>query len=427
MRRKYKIIVSSYIAAGLAVLGIGIWRGSTQLSAYRLAAQYSAGRAFGETVGAVEGLSTALEKSIYASDRGMCAKICAQIYARALAAETAMSALPFSTQELEQISGFLNLTGDYAYTLSLQAAESGFTEEQIETLGQMSERASEFSDCLRQLQSDVNSGIVIMDSRERDRRNVGMDKEPEKLSSGLLGYEEKFRPVDEPVYDGQYGKNPGNSAGAELSMEEILKMAAEYTGRDSSSFKKEYDYAGTDGRSCYSSGDIMLCLSPDGVDSFSGSRLVKEIRIDRDEALRRAEEFLKKQGYKGFELTDSRMYGALCAMRFAGTEAGALCRDNCLSLSVAMDDGSIYSFNRMGYSPGETDVQWNVDEKTAAEKIPAGLACAGSRRVIRKSPGGRNVPCWEFSCVSKRGEGVKIYVEAEKGRQYDIVMEDSPV
>ena len=47
----------------------------------------------------------------------MCGKVCAEICADARMAETAMSALPFSTVELEQIRGFLGVTGDYAYTL----------------------------------------------------------------------------------------------------------------------------------------------------------------------------------------------------------------------------------------------------------------------------------------------------------------------
>lgn len=424
MRRKTKVILFSYAAAALTVFGVFLYQGHKNLSAYRLAAKYTSGMAFEETVGAVDGLSTALEKSIYASDSGMCSKICTQIYARALAAETAMSALPFSTQEMEQVSAFLNMAGDYAYTLNFQASQEGFSEEQKETLYEMSKTAAEFAEFLSLARSAVYEGSLIIDSREEKIQNVFGEDETEKLSQRLLQYESEFRPMGELVYDGRYGKEPEKSAGGTLTQEEILSLAAEYVETEPSNLRKEYDYEGTEGRSCYSVGDVMICVSPAGVESFSGSRLVGEMRISAEEAEKKAAEFLQKHGFENMELAERKLNGAVMNLSYSKKENGAVCLDNCLRVSVAMDDGSIYSFDSCDYSGGDSEAEWKIDEKTAAGKLPDSLKCAESRKVIRKSPGGKDMACWEFSCVNDKGRGVKIYVDAEEGEQFDIVMED---
>ena len=128
MNKKTLTVAATYTAAVVIALAVCTFVFSGSLKKYRLAVDFSSQQAFEETVGAVSNLSTALEKTGYATDRDMCARLCAEIYADALSAEAALSTLPFSTQELEQISGYLNQTGDYAYTVCATVAEDGFSE-----------------------------------------------------------------------------------------------------------------------------------------------------------------------------------------------------------------------------------------------------------------------------------------------------------
>ena len=211
-KKKTAILAASYLTAALLALGFWAWTGHSRLADYRLAAKYSSGRAFDETVRSVEALSQALAKSVYAADAGMCGRICSEAYANALAAETALSTLPFSTQELEQISAFLNVAGDYAYTLGYESAREGFSQEQLENLTELSASAAEFSDLLRQLQAGVGEGSVVMDSREVRLNNVdGQPEGTELLSARLAAYEQSFRAPAELKYDGLYGKEEQTS------------------------------------------------------------------------------------------------------------------------------------------------------------------------------------------------------------------------
>lgn len=423
MRKKYKIILGTYILVGVAVSGLYIWQEHKNLADYRLAANYSSAMAFEETVAAARGLSDALEKSVYTVGGSMSGKVCSEIYANALAAEAALSTLPFSTLELEQISAFLNRAGDYAYTINFGAIEDGFTDQQRESFSEMSEIASDFADYLDELRSGVNSGLVIMDSREIDHRNVLADDGTEKLSERLYSYENEFTPMAELIYDGKLGKEQDNSVNGDLSQEEMIELVSKYAGVKIEELQKEYDYEGTQGRSCYSAGDMSICVSPAGVESMQNRRLVGEIKISAEQAEAVAADFLKKQGFENMELADKEINGAVCNMRFCKVENDALCLNNEIKISVAMDNGAVYGFNALSYSSGDTDAEWKISEEEASKSIPQSLKVAESRKVIKKSPAGRDFACYEFSCADSRGMGVKIYVDAASGKQCDIIFE----
>ena len=234
MRRKGKIILSAYALAAAAVLTGLSWTGQAGLNNYRATARYSAGQAFEETVRAVEALSESLAKSRYAGDGSMCSRVCCEACANAGAAESAMASLPFDTQELEQLSAFLNVAGDYAYTLCAQAAEQGFTETQREELNRLSGQAADFAQRLR---------------------NVG--EEPgEALSARLLGFEKDFEPGEPLRYDGRYGCEKRQKLGY-LTEEEMLQTAADFAGRPPEELSLLYRYEGIDGQRCYRTGDLF--------------------------------------------------------------------------------------------------------------------------------------------------------------------------
>ncbi len=419
MKKKGKILLGVYLCAALAALSFWAWTGHRGLADYRLAAEYSSGRAFEETLRSVKALSGALDKSVYAAGGSMCERLCSEAYANALAAETALATLPFSTEELEQLSGFLNVAGDYAYTLAYEAAEEGFTEEQLKNLTDMAETASGFAGLLEQLQGGLGDGSVVMDSREVRLDNVdGQAEGTEMLSARLLAYEESFQPLAELHYDGLYGAEKKETRWT-YTQDEMKRLAAEYAGVQPEELELRYEYEGDEGRVCYAAGDTLLCVSPAGVESMAQSRLVGDDLISDDEALEAAERFLTERGFEGLELLDSRISGAVALFRFAGTEGDAVCLDDWLSVAIALDDGSVYSFNASEYDPTPTGAEWTLTAEEAAEKLPKGLKLLESRKVLLRSAGEQDLPCYELRCAGGERQ-VLLYVDAADGRQRRI-------
>ena len=89
-------------------------------------------------------------------------------------------------------------------------------------------------------------------------------------------------------------------------------------------------------------------------------------------------------------------------------------------VSVALDDGSIYAYNAVNYNSQPAQVSWNTDEDTARQQLPENVSCEGSRKVILRSAGEQDLPCYEFSCLDDQDRSLRIYVNADTGKQCRI-------
>ena len=422
MNRRTKIRLIAYALAGLTALGGWAAAQGAGLAWHRTETQHISARAFEETVRAVDALSDALSKSVYATDGGMCARVCGEAYAEASAAGGAMLALPFATQELEALAAFLNVAGDYAISLCTTAAAQGFTEEELSHLTELSVSAADFAQALRQMQSDVNAGEVRFDEREVRLANVDADTR-QLLSARLLDTQEKLETPAPFAYDGRFGYEKKARSGY-LTEDEMLRAAADFAGAAPEALTALYDYEGVEGRRCYRYEDLFLCVSRRGVESMAQSRLVEEAKLSEHDARAIAEDFLNKQGYEGLSPVGEENSGTVLRLRYCATQDGVDCPDNALSVAVALDDGSIYSFNAEDYASERADVRWTLDEESAAAALPASLERIETKKLICKSEGRRDMACYAFFCQDAEGRAVTVYVDAESGRQRRIELSE---
>lgn len=417
MSKKMKQILGIYVVAALVTLSLLCAVGYAHLTQLRRTAAYAARSSFETTVKSVDAMGAALQKTLYATDGGLCGSLCGEVFASASAAEASLSVLPFDTQELEQLSGFLNRAGDYAYSLAAQAGEEGFTREQQQQLAEFAAQAGDFAALLRELQTEINNGLLTVDSRERRLENVGMAEE-KLLSAALLDYRLGFDGGD-LHYDGKYTAREQQPAG-DMSPEQAKELAARAAGVEPRELKEEYDYAGTDGRRCYSAGELILCVSSRGLESMAQSRLVSESSISLEQARQAAVEFLSQLELEELALAGYTDSGTVAGFDFVQIQDGALRLGSGVKVSVALDDGSIYAYNAVNYSPQPAQVSWNTGEDAARRRLPENVSCEGSRKVILRSAGEQDLPCYEFSCLDGQGRSLKIYVNADTGKQCRI-------
>lgn len=417
MSKKAKFITGTYVVAALVTLSLLSAISYSRLAQYRRVAAYGARSSFETTVRSVDKMGAALQKILYATDSGLRGSICGEIYAHAEAAETALAAMPFATQEMENLSAFLNRAGDYAYSLSAHTDDEGFGEEQQAQLAELAAQAEDFSALLREVQTDLNNGLVLMDSREQRLRNVGAE-DGEKVSASLLNYEAGLEPGT-LEYDGQYTDKEDKPAG-QYSEEELRELAASAAGVEARELKEEYDYTGPDGRRCYSAGEMLICVSSRGLESIGQSRLVSGANIGLEEARRVATDFLSKLSLEDMALVSYSDSGTIASFDFAQVQDEAFRLDSGVRVSVALDDGSIYAYNGEKYEQEPAQVNWNASEDQAREKLPQNVSSENVRKVIIRSAGGRDLPCYEFTCLSDEGRALKIYVNADTGKQCRI-------
>ena len=416
-KRKRKILAATYLTALLTALALLAMVSYSHLQIYRRQAGYDAARAFRQTVDAVDTLSASLEKSLYATDGGMCGKICAEICADARAAETALAALPFSTLEHEQVKAFLGQCGDYAFTLCREAAAQGFTDGQRKTMAALSDKAGELAETLYAMRDELSAGELTMDSREK--RLVNMERQGTLLSTAMGEAAGSFSA--EPLrYDGVYSEQdkPFNEPADETKTRAV---AAAFFGVAPEELELVGYYA--DG-SCnsYLSGTQTACVTAKGLIRLTDSRLVDAPTLTVFEGKERAGEWLETLGYEGLALCSSEQRGPLLLCRYAPVTDGVRALDRSLYLTVALDDGSLYALNAVELERRETSYDWPITEADARAAVPEGLTLWQLGKVSVESPGGRGTPCYELVCFNRQGETVTVYVNAETGRQQEILV-----
>ena len=418
MSKKAQRLLIVYALAALGALGALSFAAEKRLVYYRREADIGASRAFEEAVDAARSLSLSLGKLAYVTDDALGRSLCARAAADAGRAEAAISVLPFSTQELEQTQGWLNRAGDYAMSLVSKAGEA-LDETERGHLRELEKGAADFAELLTQLQGALHDGSVALDRREKPLRNTGADETP-KLSARLLDYEAGLDAPTAFVYEGRYSPRESPAPGT-LSPEQGRALAARALGVEERELLEEAAAEGPDGRRSYSARGALVGVSSRGLEFLAQPRLIGEAVISLEQARTKAAAFLGRMGWEALSLCAEGEDGPVARFSFAPTRDGAPCIDDALQVAVALDDGSVCALDATKLrEPDREALDWSVGEETARATLPPGLEAEAVRRVVRRSPGGRSLACWELRCTGEQGEELRFYVDAADGRQLDI-------
>lgn len=378
IKPKTFVLIISYICAAVLALGGYSLAAYVNGTAYSNTAKNGYSHAFGEVVSAVNDLDATLKKASLSTGTAMTETVCARAYGDCLAAQMTMAAQ------------------------------------------------------LTELQSDVESGAVIMDDPENAVRGRSAEyKNAAKLSAVMLGYEKDAGADTKLEYDGQYGAAAVTIKQGDLIDETTAKKkAAKFLGLEEERLKLKAVSQGSD---IYFYYDVLLpdteaelVLTGDGrAKSFSSSRIVYTEGMGIDEARDAAAKFLAYRGYGNMTAVSSKKSGGIAAFEFAAVQNGAKCLMDTVKIAIACDNGGLYSFDASGYlsyNKARTRPTRLISAAAAEKALPGSVSAGEGALAVILSPGGSEKWCWEFACTDKNGGGSLIYVDALTGNQREIVL-----
>ena len=215
MKKKYAVLTISFLSAAMAVLGVVAWNGYSRAEKYELYLKNESAHAFDELATAIGEMDTALQKSLYTTTPAMTGAVCTELFGKAMTAQMSLGSLPVSSQELEQISGFISRVGDYAYALSRAAAGGeDCSAEQRENLSRLAETSGVLAQNIKSLQTDMLDGVLDMDSLAKARSAFGFSGTAQELPTvgeSLRLIEQEFPEVPSLIYDGPFSEHLSNS------------------------------------------------------------------------------------------------------------------------------------------------------------------------------------------------------------------------
>ena len=440
-KRRVRVLAASFTAAAFAVsVGFGV-QGHIRAEDYRRQLDNGYRQAFTELTTAAGELDAALEKVTYATTPALFASLCAQAYAKALAAQTALGELPYGNVELEQTAAFFAKAGDYAMAMARGANGEGVcTDENRETLRGLAAAAGELSATLQALQLQLDGGALHPeDVAAVEARLAAAAEDGGQITGGsaFQTVEADFPQVPTLIYDGPFsehlsGRTPQMLEGLpQVTEEEARRAAAAFAGLRAEVFTRTSDGAGNLPAWGFSAladgGELYVEITKQGgqVLQMLSSRPVGEAALSRKEGVEQAAAFLEEHGYRDMAPSYFLEGDGILTVHFAPVLDGVYCYPDLVKVGVALDNGDVVSFEAHGYlmnhgarEPAAPAV--SADE--AAERVDSSLTVLSRQLALIPTGGEYEVLCHEFKCQNADGGHVLVYVNAATGQQERILL-----
>lgn len=440
-KRRVRVLAVSFTAAAFAVsVGFGV-QGYARAEDYRRQLDNGYRQAFTELTTAAGELDAALEKVTYATTPSLFASLCAQAYAKALAAQSALGELPYGNVELEQTAAFFAKAGDYAMAMARGAGAEGVcTDENRETLRGLAAAAGELSATLQALQPQLDGGALHPEDVAAVEARLAAaqeDGEPVTSGSAFQTVEADFPQVPTLIYDGPFsehlsGRTPQMLEGLpQVTEEEARRAAAAFAGLRAEVFTPTSDGAGNLPAWGFSAladgGELYVEITKQGgqVLQMLSSRPVGEAALSRKEGVEQAAAFLEEHGYRDMAPSYFLEGDGILTVHFAPVLDGVYCYPDLVKVGVALDNGDVVSFEAHGYlmnhgarEPAAPAV--SADE--AAERVDTSLTVLSRQLALIPTGGEYEVLCHEFKCQNADGGHVLVYVNAATGQQERILL-----
>lgn len=439
MRRRPTIRVITFLSAALIVAGVLAFTGLRKAQSLELYARANTEHAFDELVTSISELSNALEKSLYISDPALESALCTQIFGRAMTAQMAMGVLPYSSQELEQTASFIAKVGDYACVLARTVGSNGgYSDEELENLGRLSETASVMALNLRDMQARIMAGALTMDEVYGASSRVENGAEQAPLAgTAFESIEQEFPELPALIYDGPFSESLSNpkplylEGREQVGQEEALKAAAAFLGAEEKYVEAQGEYGGD--VPCWvcsaymNGGEYTVYVTKQGGEICSAvcSRIAGEPNYTVKQGLELVRDLVDGWDLEDLQESYHVVEDDVLLVNFEHTEDGVICYPDLIKVSVALDTGTLMGYDAQGYISAHTErdiPEATVSREDAQASIARTLDVTGHNMAIIPSDGGEERFCHEFVCQTEAGERYILYVNAQTGEEEKILI-----
>ena len=410
-------------------------------SAMKLSVENNYNRAFHELVDYVDGVETLLEKSMLVSSSAQISSISSELFRQTTAAKACLAQLPVSEVVLEKTEKFLSQIGDYTYMLSQKSIyNEEITEEEYNNLSKLGEYAKSLNAELLKMQQDIYNGNISFGEIGK-KTNEGLQKvvnaAGNNILSGFENVEKQFQEYPSLIYDGPFSEhiesiNPVMTDGAKAFSKEEAETAAKaffedfsivpvYDGESENTPLASYLYRGTaEDKSLYAAFTKKGCFPL----YFLINREMGEEKITVDDAIFRAKEFLRKNGYASMKESYYEKANGCLTVNFAYSQGNVVCYSDLIKVKVALDNGEITGMEANGYlynhkirnvnepKLNKDDVKKLINKHLTPEEINLAIIPKESKN---------EVTCYEVK-GNYNDRNFLIYINADNGREEQILM-----
>lgn len=432
---KKNIILVVFLIFIIGIMGYFIYQKNKDI---KLASENLNNNNFYELVNYVQNVQTYLAKSTISKSNTHSAETLTYLWREANLAQTYLSRLPISSQEMENTEKFLNQVSDYSYTLSRKNINGeDLTEEELKNLEDLHKYSLELENVLNQLAQELENGTLSW----KDLTINGKEEFAQAVSTKtdvFSSLEENFHEYSGLIYDGAFSEHltssePKMILGSEISEEEAKNKVKEFLGEENvieitmlgqgqNTDIQSYNFA----VKTKDEENTTVAISKIGgyVLYSNCNRDVNEEKINYDEANKKGKEFLQKEGFSNMQETYYLNENGIVTINYAYSQNDIIMYPDLIKLKIALDNGEIMGIETSEYLSNHTEREIQKELITiekAKQRLNPNLEIMSSRLAIIPTEFKTEILCYEFKGKIENTEFI-VYINAENGNEEDILV-----
>ena len=426
--------IVSFLIAIIVATGIAAAININSSERYKRSFEQNMTRNVEDLSSEIDNIKNTLYKGMYAGTPQMMTQLSSKLWSDASTAKAALAQLPVSELHLENTYKFLSQVGNFSKSLAERYSDGEpLTEEDRNSLVTLSEYAERLSENMWKVEQRINNGELSFEKAATEVQGVGNSDEPAYITEGFTDFEEGYDNYPTLIYDGPFSdhileKEPLMLKGApEVSLSDALKKAEKACGRVGLSHSDADDESGNMPSYVFAMDNITVAVTKNGgyLSYMVNNREVPSRSMTGREAVNKAVKYLEMLGITRITDTYYEINGNVCTVNFAGTKDGVILYTDLIKVSVAMDDGDILGFDARGYITNHTERTLHEPELSADEAraiVSDQLTVTGTELAVVPSEGTNELFCYEFSCTAPDGRQILIYINADTGKEEQILL-----
>lgn len=432
--RRAKVRMVSFVLAIIAALcGLWIYNAVTAMN-LRRSLEYSYLRAVEDLAGAVDNIKTTLSKGMYAGTPAMLSSLSGKLWTDSSSAKNSLGQLPVGDISLQNTNKFLSQVGDYSVSLAKNVSSGNkLTDEEKKNIEALYGYSETLSSELWDLNEKLQNGYISFSKTVGQIQNQSEQQTP-TVGEGFKSFEEGFQSYPTLIYDGPFSdhilmKDPILTKDAPPTDRETARQKAAVAAQvDAATLKDDEDEAGKMPSYCFVGENSNISVTKNGclLSYMLKNRAVGDAALTAEQAIAKATEYLGSLGIEAMLNTYYQVSNNICTINYASRQGDVTVYTDLIKVSVALDNGEILSFDSRGYIVNHVkDRPLGTPQLSAAkamESVSTNLTAESVKLAVIPSQGLNEVFAYEFSCVDKNGQRVLVYVNANTGKEEQILI-----
>lgn len=423
IKKQRQIFILSTILVLVTLFALFQYKRAEELS-YRRELEYN--RVFAELTEYVDDLQITLLKGQVVSTPMQMSKLSALLHSQASGAKANLAQLPINGRSLEKTSEFLSQVGEYANCISEKMLKGeNLSPKEIKTMQELCRYAYTLKSSLDEMMIRINEGKI--DFEEKEKYMSAFKGGKVAMASELAALEEEFHNYPSLIYDGPFSQHLSlkeavfTKGKAELSEKQVLKKARNIIGEEKASITQiggklpSYSVNTKSTVVEYTKeGGVLLMMMKD--------RHIGEENLSAREAKKKAESFLKEQGFESMQESYYENMGGSMIINYAYRQDGYVVFPDLVKVKVALDDGEIIGFESRGYVMNHTYRSIPkpvITKEEALSNVNPELEIKDTSFAVVPLENGKEACCYQIKGIVS-DKHFLIYVNTQTGDTEDV-------